>query len=74
MFPSASQHKDFGVFLPVANGGWIVSGTTPVLDGLYAQNRAAAVLADAIGMDFVMSMGKFRGFGGETDQWGTSLG
>lgn len=73
MASSGSRHKDFGVFLPVANGGWIVSETTPVLDGLYAQNRAAAVLADAIGMDFVMSMGKFRGFGGETDHWGTSL-
>lgn len=73
MFPRPSQHKDFGVFLPVANGGWIVSSTTPVLDGLYAQNRAAAVLADEVGMDFVMSMGKFRGFGGETDHWGTSL-
>jgi pyrimidine oxygenase len=67
------QHKDFGVFLPVANGGWIVSKTTPVLDGLYAQNRAAAVAADQAGLDFVMSMGKFRGFGGETDHWGTSL-
>ena len=25
--------KEFGVFLPVANGGWIVSATTPLLDG-----------------------------------------
>ena len=73
MFPRPSPHKDFGVFLPVANGGWIVSSTTPLLDGLYAQNRAAAMLADEIGMDFVMSMGKFRGFGGETDHWGASL-
>ncbi|MGH1559231.1 LLM class flavin-dependent oxidoreductase [Caulobacter segnis] len=59
--------------MPVANGGWIVSKTTPTLDGLYAQNRAAAIKADQVGMDFVMSMGKFRGFGGETDHWGTSL-
>jgi pyrimidine oxygenase len=74
MFQRPPQHKDFGVFLPVANGGWIVSKTTPTLDfGLYAQNRAAAVAADEVGMDFVMSMGKFRGFGGETDHWGTSL-
>lgn len=73
MFHRPAAYKDFGVFLPVANGGWIVSKTTPVLDGLYAQNRAAAVMADEVGMDFVMSMGKFRGFGGETDHWGTSL-
>ena len=73
MFHRPSQHKDFGVFLPVANGGWIISKTTPVLDGLYETNRAAAVKADEVGMDFVMSMGKFRGFGGETDHWGTAL-
>jgi pyrimidine oxygenase len=71
MFNRRPQHKDFGVFLPLANGGWIVSKTTPVLGGLYAQNRRAAVAADRVGMDFVMSMGKFRGFGGETDHWGT---
>ena len=73
MFHRPSQHKDFGVFLPVANGGWIISKTAPVLDGLYETNRAAAVKADEVGMDFVMSMGKFRGFGGETDHWGTAL-
>lgn len=65
--------KEFGVFLPVANGGWIVSSATPPLDGLYPQNRAAAVLADEIGLDFVMSMAKFRGFGGQTDHWGAAL-
>jgi pyrimidine oxygenase len=73
MSSSSPNHKDFGVFLPVANGGWIVSDTTPRLDGLYSQNRAAAVLADQIGLDFIMSMAKFRGFGGETDHWGTVL-
>jgi pyrimidine oxygenase len=73
MSSASPNHKDFGVFLPVANGGWIVSDTTPRLDGLYPQNRAAAVLADEIGLDFIMSMAKFRGFGGETDHWGTVL-
>ncbi len=73
MSASSPHHKDFGVFLPVANGGWIVSGTTPRIDGLYPQNRAAAVLADEIGLDFIMSMAKFRGFGGATDHWGTVL-
>jgi pyrimidine oxygenase len=72
MFHKPSQ-KEFGVFLPVANGGWIVSNTTPPLDGLWKQNRAAAVTADEVGMDFIMSMGKWRGFGGETNHWGTSL-
>ena len=65
--------KEFGVFLPVANGGWIVSKTTPLLDGGWAQNRDAALIAEEEGFDFVMSMGKWRGFGGDTDHWGRSL-
>jgi pyrimidine oxygenase len=65
--------KEYGVFLPVANGGWIVSRTTPILNGGWAQNRDAAVLAEAEGFDFVMAMGKWRGFGGDTNHWGTSL-
>ena len=68
-----SGKKDFGVFLPVANGGWIISDTTPKLDGLWKQNLAAAVTADEVGMDFVMSMGKWRGFGGDTNHWGSSM-
>lgn len=65
--------KQFGVFLPIANGGWIISKNTPTLDASYEQNKAAAILADNIGLDFIMSMGKWRGFGGETGHWGTSL-
>jgi pyrimidine oxygenase len=65
--------KEFGVFLPVANGGWIVSNTTPPLDGGWEQNRDAALMAEEQGFDFVMAMGKWRGFGGETSHWGRSL-
>ncbi len=65
--------KEFGVFLPVANGGWIVSKATPPLDGGWEQNRDAALLAEEQGFDFVMAMGKWRGFGGETGHWGRSL-
>ncbi|MDB5479749.1 MAG: class flavin-dependent oxidoreductase [Caulobacteraceae bacterium] len=68
----AIKHE-FGVFLPVANGGWIISSTTPPLDGLWKQNLAAAVTADEVGMDFVMSMGKWRGFGGVTNHWGVQM-
>lgn len=67
------NQKEFGVFLPVANGGWIISDTTPPLDGLWRQNLAAALAAEEAGMDFVMSMGKWRGFGGETNHWGSSM-
>jgi len=65
--------KEFGVFLPVANGGWIVSRATPPLDGGWEQNRDAALIAEEEGFDFVMAMGKWRGFGGDTSHWGSSL-
>jgi len=72
--PTTHPRKiDFGVFLPVANGGWIISDTTPKLDGLWKQNLGAAVTADEVGLDFVMSMGKWRGFGGETNHWASSM-
>jgi pyrimidine oxygenase len=70
---TSSPKKEFGVFLPIAKGGWIVSKNTPTLDGSYQQNKQAAVLADNIGMDFIMSMAKWRGYGGETNHWGSSL-
>jgi pyrimidine oxygenase len=68
-----SGPKEFGVFLPIANGGWIVSRSTPPLDGGWTQNRDAALIAEEEGFDFVMAMGKWRGFGGTTSHWGTSL-
>lgn len=71
--PSDNGGKDLGLFLPVANGGWILSKNKPELDGSYAYNRQCAVLAEAAGMDFIMSMSKFRGYGGETHHWDSSL-
>jgi len=71
--PSDTGGKDLGVFLPVANGGWILSRNKPLLDGSYAYNRKCAVLAEEAGLDFVMSMSKYRGYGGETKHWNSSL-
>ena len=71
--PSDRGGKDIGVFLPIANGGWIMSSNAPRLDGSYAYNRQTAVLADELGLDFVLSMAKWRGYGGETGHWDVSL-
>ncbi|MFT2090004.1 LLM class flavin-dependent oxidoreductase [Paraglaciecola sp. 2405UD69-4] len=68
-----TYNKEFGVFLPIANGGWIVSENTPPLDATYQQNKTAAKIADDYKMDFIMSMAKWRGYGGKTEHWGTSL-
>ncbi|NUU61839.1 LLM class flavin-dependent oxidoreductase [Paenibacillus agri] len=64
---------DFGIFLPITNGGWIISESEPRPDGSYLLNRAAAVIAEETGFDFIMSMAKWRGYGGTTNHWGTSL-
>ncbi len=63
----------FGLFLPLSTGGWIISENTPRIEPSYAMNRNAAILADNMGLDFLLSMMKWRGFGGRTDHWGTSL-
>ena len=71
--PSDVGGKDLGVFMPIANGGWILSSSAPRIDGSYAYNRRVAELADQSGYDFIMSMAKWRGYGGATDHWRYSL-
>ncbi|GAA3816258.1 LLM class flavin-dependent oxidoreductase [Cellulomonas soli] len=64
---------EYGIFLPIGNGGWIMSDTAPHPQATYDYNKKAAVLAEQHGFDFIMSMGKFRGYGGTTDHWGRTL-
>ncbi|PZU40354.1 MAG: LLM class flavin-dependent oxidoreductase [Microbacterium sp.] len=68
-----SRRKDYGVFLPNAAGGWMISRTAPYPPASYDYNRQVARLAEHAGLDFVMAMAKWRGFGGETDHWGETL-
>jgi pyrimidine oxygenase len=65
--------KEYGIFLPIGNGGWLVSTTAPHPEATYSWNKRAALHAESIGLDFIMSMAKWRGFGGSTDHWGRSL-
>ncbi|QEO14931.1 LLM class flavin-dependent oxidoreductase [Agromyces intestinalis] len=67
------QHKDYGVFLPNAAGGWLISTTAPYPPASYDYNRSVALVAERIGLDFVMAMAKWRGFGGSTDHWGETI-
>ena len=71
--PSDHGGKDLGVFMPMANGGWILSTTAPTLDGSYDYNLKVARLAEETGLDFIMSMAKWRGYGGVTQHWRYSL-
>lgn len=71
--PSDQGGKDFGVFMPMANGGWILSSNAPRLDGSYDYNHKVALLAEEAGFDFIMAMAKWKGFGGVTEHWRYSL-
>ena len=64
---------DFGVFLPVANNGYIASLNAPVYDATWELNRDVTLTAERHGLDFVFSMSKWKGYGGETRHWDVTL-
>jgi pyrimidine oxygenase len=64
---------EVGVFLPIANNGWLVSETAPHYNPTFELNRAVTRKAESCGLDFTMSMVKLRGFGGSTQHWDQSL-
>jgi pyrimidine oxygenase len=64
---------DFGVFLPIGNNGWILSETSPQYKPSFDLNREITQRAEALGFGFVLSMAKFRGYGGKTEHWNHCL-
>jgi pyrimidine oxygenase len=63
----------FGVFLPNGSNGYIISRNSPVYEPTFAHNRDITLEAERQGLDFVLSMMKFRGFGGPTKYWDACL-
>ncbi len=65
---------DLGIFLPNAKGGAIMAtGSPPQYYPTWDLNRKNAVIAEEAGFEFLLSMVKWRGFGGETNHWDYSL-
>lgn len=64
---------ELGVFLPIANNGWIISKTSPQFLPSFEHNRDICQLAEKIGFSYVFSMAKWRGFGGDVEFWKYSL-
>lgn len=62
-----------GVFIPIANNGWLISSNAPQYMPSFALNRAIVERAEAHGFDFALSMIKLHGFGGETEFWDHAL-
>lgn len=70
---SPMSKLELGVFLPIGNNGFMVSTTAPQYAPSFEMNKEIAVLAESIGFDYVFSMTKWRGFGGATRFWDTTL-
>ena len=63
----------FGIFIPIANNGWMMSHTSPQYMPTFALNHELAVVAEQYGFEFLLSMVKLRGFGGQTQFWDHAL-
>ena len=59
----------FGVFLPNGSNGYLITNAIPPYLPTWQLNRDVTLEAERQGLDFVLSMMKFRGFGGETGFW-----
>ena len=64
---------DFGVFIPIGNNGWMISKTSPQYMPSFELNKEIVQKAEGYGFEFVLSMVKLRGFGGETEFWDHNL-
>ena len=64
---------ELGVFLPIGNNGFMISKTSPQYPPSFALNQEIALLAEKLDFDFVFTMSKWRGFGGETKFWDSTL-
>lgn len=67
------KRLELGVFLPVAKGGFVLSRNSPPYQPSYLENLRITRLAEDAGLDYVFSMAKWRGFGGQTHFWDASL-
>ena len=64
---------DIGVFLPNGRNGYMISKASKQFDPTFRQHVEIIDKLDRYGMEFGLSMVKFRGFGGETGYWDAAL-
>ena len=64
---------DLGIFIPIGNNGWMMSVNAPQYRPSFHLNRTIAEKAEAYGFNFLLSMVKLRGFGGQTQFWDHNL-
>ncbi|WP_458093864.1 pyrimidine utilization protein A [Roseomonas sp. WA12] len=64
---------DVGVFIPIGNNGWLISTNAPQYKPSFDLNKQVSQRAEHYGLDFLLSMIKLRGFGGQTGFWDYNL-
>lgn len=64
---------DIGVFIPIANNGWIRSSNSPQYLPTFDLNREVTLRAEKYGFEFALAMVKLRGSGGVTKHWDYNL-
>jgi pyrimidine oxygenase len=64
---------EFGLFIPQANNGWIISENSPQYLPSFDLNRHTCREGEKYGFDFALSMVKMRGWGGPTEFWDYGL-
>lgn len=62
-----SKEVKLGVFLPIANNGWIVSVNAPKNMPTYETLREISQLAESTGFDYIFTQSVYRGLGGQTE-------
>src|SRR5947199_8186124 len=69
---SANRFK-LGLFAPNCSGGLTMTKAPERWDATWDNNVEAARLADEAGLEFVLPVGRWHGYRGETDTEGTSF-
>jgi len=59
----------FGVFLPSASNGFVISKAAPLYMPTFQHNLDTTLEAERQGFSFALAMMKWKGFGGETGYW-----
>lgn len=59
--------------MPVGSNGFLMSTTAPRYDPTFSLHKDIATIAEEIGLDFLFSMGKWMGFGGDSNFWENTI-
>src|SRR4051812_27904196 len=62
-----------GLFMPTVNNGFIMSEAAPQYRPDFDYNKEVVQKAERYGMDFALSLVKYRGFGGKPAHWHWAL-